>query len=621
MKVLFLTQYDINGPSSRIRTYQFLPFYEKQGIHCDVKPLISGPVKEMLTILLNTKNPFKRAWVCLKILGRFMLRYGEVLGAGKYDVVVVQKDVLPFGLQFLLRMVNDNFVYEFDDAIWQPSPDSNEKSILLKIIFRYRRHLFHKLLRTAKVVVAENSYLEKYSKKFNNDVEVISAPIDTDKYVSKGKKEGGKVVVGWLGSPMTSYLLKMLEKPLNELAKKVPNLEIHNFAGKPMNFSGVNVKNIPWDEQREVEYLSAFDVGVMPLDDIEFNKGRLGYKVILYSSMGIPSVADNVGLNSEIVKNGVTGYLVKGDKEWTDKLLYLIEHPDLRTKMGAEARKFVVRTFDLKICAEKYANIFHRLSGVKTKTAWPMIVARYHLGKHSKLSAIESFFNRYPFSERTSALDIGVGTGGLAATYHSHAGQWLNVEPEHRYADVASKLLSENVLPSLDDVGSQKFDLIAIIDTLFYFTDPDFFIRKLHNHLNSGGKVLVTLTNGDNTLILNRLRNAQGLGLNARGIAFEESRADVIKRFETIGFRTVYCREFCFPAEEAILLVIDNLVIWARGLGKKRQIDQIVDKEINGLSLWLLKISWIILKTLSLLDYPFRPFLTGYRFITVFEKK
>jgi glycosyltransferase involved in cell wall biosynthesis len=215
------------------------------------------------------------------------------------------------------------------------------------------------------VVVAENSYLEKYSKKFNNDVVVISAPIDTDKYVASGRREDGKVVVGWLGTPMTSYLLEMLEKPLVELAKRVPNLEIHNIAGKPIIFSGVKVKNIPWDEEREVEYLSALDIGVMPLDDIEFNKGRLGYKVILYSSMSIPSVADDVGLNKEIVRNGESGYLVKGEREWTDKLLHLIENPDLRTKMGAEARKFVVSTFDLRVCAEKYANIFQRLYAAK----------------------------------------------------------------------------------------------------------------------------------------------------------------------------------------------------------------------------------------------------------------
>lgn len=362
MRVLFLTQYDINGPSSRIRVYQFLPFFEERGVQCTVKPLITGPVKEMLTILLGSKKKWPRIKVCLKIIWCFICRYPEVFSARAYDVVIVQKDVLPFGLYYLLRIVNSNFIYEFDDAIWESSPGVNDKSLILRIIFWYRRRCFLRLVKNAKLVMAENSYLEKFSRRYNNKVEVISAPINTSKYYPTNAKEDSKIVLGWLGSPMTSYLLELIKEPITVLSKQIENLEFHNIAGLPIAWPGVKVKNLPFLEEKEVEYLSAFDIGLMPLDNAEFNKGRLSYKMLLYASMGLPIVADDIGLNREVVKNGINGFLVSGSNDWVEKLLLLIKNKDLREKMGKEARLLAVNKYDLSVCAEKYVKIVNELS-------------------------------------------------------------------------------------------------------------------------------------------------------------------------------------------------------------------------------------------------------------------
>ncbi len=362
LKVLFLTQYDINGPSSRIRVYQFVPFLEKAGIDCTIKPLITGPVKEKLTILLQDTKIWPRVKICLHFFSRFLLRYGHVLSARNYDIVVVQKDVLPFGLFYLLRLVNSNFLYEFDDAIWETSPDVNKKSLILKVIFWYRRRLFLRLVKKAKFVIAENSYLEKFARQYNSRVDVIAAPIDTNKYVSGGKRDDGKIVLGWLGTPMTSYLLNLIKEPISELARDIKNLEFHNIAGSPVEFPGVKVVNIPWSEEKEVEYLSAFDIGLMPLDDTDFNKGRLGYKMLLYASMGAPIVADDVGLNRDVVIDGVNGYLVKTPQEWRDRLFTLINNPALRDEMGKKGRALTVSKYDLQICVAKYKDILESLS-------------------------------------------------------------------------------------------------------------------------------------------------------------------------------------------------------------------------------------------------------------------
>ncbi|HEX7651798.1 MAG TPA: glycosyltransferase family 4 protein [Candidatus Paceibacterota bacterium] len=352
MNVLFLTQYDMNGPSSRVRVYQFAPLLKARGIQCDIRPLVTGPVKEMLNTLLTSESSWARAKVCLHIVGRFAARYRDVLSARNYDVVVIQKDVLPFGLFHLLMLVNRRVVYEFDDAIWEPSPNSNGKSLVLKLIFSYRRRLFLRLLRRAAVVIAENSYLADFAHRYNAAVEVISAPVDTEKYRPQEAREDDTVVLGWLGSPMTSYLLERLREPLTAVSRAVPGVAFHNIAGNPVEFPGVRVTNIPWSEEQEVAYLSRFDVGLMPLDDSEFNKGRLGYKMLIYASMGLPIVADDVGLNREVVTNGVNGYLVSGSEEWAEKLTLLARDGALRARMGSAGRERAVHSYDLRICAD-----------------------------------------------------------------------------------------------------------------------------------------------------------------------------------------------------------------------------------------------------------------------------
>jgi SAM-dependent methyltransferase len=242
----------------------------------------------------------------------------------------------------------------------------------------------------------------------------------------------------------------------------------------------------------------------------------------------------------------------------------------------------------------------------------------YHLGKSTKLRAILEYFNLSRSVKADFALDVGVGTGGLASVYHSYFPSWTNIEPDEHFAEIARKLLSEKVLSSIDEVEDEKFDLITLIDVFFYFSDSDAYLEKMRELLDHKGRIVITLTNADNSLLFNRLRNSLGLGSEARGFKVEEPAAKVVDRFTKTGFRQIYYKQFCYPVEEAILLVMDYVVTFARGEHGKKKIEQI--GEIGRSGLWLLKISWVILKTLSFLDYPFRPFLSGYRFIAVFDK-
>ncbi len=365
MRVLFLTQYDQNGPSSRIRVYQFIPFLEKLGINCEIKPLLSGSVKELVAELFSAENIFRKALASSQIFWAFIKRYGHVFQARNYDVVVVQKDVLPFGLLWILKFFNPKIIYEFDDAIWEPTPGEKKKTLLMKLVFAYRSSLLKRILKQSAAVLAENSYLAKYAKKFNDDVSIIAAPIDTQKYIPSKRAKSDDVTIGWVGSPGTTYLLESIQEPLKKILDQHKNIKLMNLGGSPIISNGLKIENVKWSEDSEVSDLQKFDIGLMPLDDTLFNRGRLGYKIILYFSVGIPTVASKIGLNCEVMTDGLNGFLVKSENDWIEALEKLIEDPQLCEKMGKKSRQIAEEQYDVRICADRYADLLLRVANEK----------------------------------------------------------------------------------------------------------------------------------------------------------------------------------------------------------------------------------------------------------------
>lgn len=339
--------------------YQFLPNFEKAGLICAVKPLLTKEIK-----ILQSKN----STTVIKILASFILlknflrRYIDVILSFRYDVVIVQKDVLPLGQLSLLKLFNKRIIYEFDDAIWQPNPATGE-SLISKLVFKYRRHSLQRILEKSTLVLAENSYLARYSRQFNQNVEIISAPIDIKKY-SPAKKNGGRkgLVIGWLGSPTTKYLLESIERPLSEIGRKYPGICLHNIGGGEVSMKNILVKNIQWREEQEVSELRLFDIGLMPLDDSEFNKGRLGYKIIVYFAMGIPTIASDMALNKEVIKNNKNGFLVKDSSEWIAAIEMLITDKKLRENIGNQGRIEAENKYSLDICAKKYIRLIYHVA-------------------------------------------------------------------------------------------------------------------------------------------------------------------------------------------------------------------------------------------------------------------
>lgn len=347
-KIIFLTQYDERGASTRIRIYQFLPFFRSQ-FQVVMRPLISRDGQKFLNDLAVERNFFRLVILLMKVLLNFLKRYFHVIEAWRYDVVVVQKDVLPFGLLWLLKFGQKNIIFEFDDAIWLGHQSAGKQEYIQKIIVFLRKMYLIRMLKTAKKVIVDNSFLANFSREFCSDVLVISAPIDTDLYkVSRSSFIPELISFIWIGSPGTSYLLEGLMPFLIKLSEK-KKFKLINVGGLILHSEHFLIDNVPWSIDNELKSLSVAQIGLMPLDDIPFNQGRLGYKIVQYFSAGLPTLATNIGLNSEVIQPNINGllYEINNEEDFVAKAYSLIDDTQKTLKMGENARKIAEDSYDL----------------------------------------------------------------------------------------------------------------------------------------------------------------------------------------------------------------------------------------------------------------------------------
>ena len=363
MKILFLTVGDERHPSSQVRVYQFLPHFKQAGIICAVEPFLTIKTREKIAPLIASNNIFKIALAGAVIIAAVGKRFKIISSSGDYDAVVVQKDVLPFGLQGFLKRMNPNIIFEFDDAIWELTPQQKNKSPLMRWFFRYQIGLFNDFLGDAKIILTESPYLVNYAKKFNDKVAVITAPIDTGYFAPSDDPSTDKdaIVLGWVGTHGTTYMLESIAGALERIGRKFPYVKFLNIGGYPIELKNMRSEYIPWRNSTILNDLRRIDIGLMPLViDSVLNEARFSRKMVIYMSMSIPFVAQDIGLNKIVVKNGVNGFLTRTEDEWIEKLSRLIEDRRLRQEMGANGRKIATEQYDIRDAARRYAELLYK---------------------------------------------------------------------------------------------------------------------------------------------------------------------------------------------------------------------------------------------------------------------
>jgi len=357
MKILFITPYPAEGPSSRYRVEQYIPYLKDRNICCVVSPFISS---DFYKILYKRGHYFKKIFyfVCGTIR-----RLRDLFLAVKSDIVFIHLEAFPLGpalFEWLLSISGKRLIYDLDDAIYMRNASSANKFLkYLKWPNKIRA-----IIKISKYVITCNEHLADYARKFNKNVEVIPTSLDTKKFVPIDKQSNisENITIGWIGSYTTTPYLEELKNVFLKLSMKYKfDLKIVGAAEHNIKIPGINVINLKWKLEDDVKYFQSLDIGVYPLPENEWTAGKTGFKTIQYMSVCVPCVVSSVGANKYIVKDGLNGYLVNTEEEWIDRLSSLIEDFSLRKKIGLAGRKTVEEKFSLAVNAPRFFQIIEKV--------------------------------------------------------------------------------------------------------------------------------------------------------------------------------------------------------------------------------------------------------------------
>jgi hypothetical protein len=350
MKMLMLSRYGQLGASSRMRFYQYLPWLEAAGIHVTQAPLLSDAYVRGLQY--NTKSP-------LEALRAYTGRVQSLLGSRKFDLLWIEKETLPWLPAWVEKMLLPGavpYVLDYDDAVFHYYDEHRNPVVKALLAGKHPA-----LMQGAALVVAGNAYLAEFARQAGApNVEVVPTVIDLARYpASKPKRVEDYVppCVGWIGQRATASFLA----PYAPLFERLSSDGLARFAaiGIDAQALGLPMASIPWTEQTEVASIAGFDIGIMPLLDGSFERGKCGYKLIQYMACGLPVVASPVGVNRQIVEHGVNGFLAETPEQWEQALQTLLADADLRQRMGQAGRQKVERQYCIQVTGPRLATLLN----------------------------------------------------------------------------------------------------------------------------------------------------------------------------------------------------------------------------------------------------------------------
>ncbi len=355
MKILALvpSEHDVN-PGQRYRIEQWEPLLRGYGIELVYSPFSFPALTKVIyrPRHLLTKASYMIA-ACLR-------QASSVFRAHHFDLIYLFREAALLGpalLESLIAWQGIPVVYDFDDAIFVPykSP-SNSYLSYLKCFGKTES-----ICRRARHVIVGNDYLRDYALQHNSDVTVIPTTIDTNAYRPELRqpRPDGVPVVGWTGSYSSYQYLELVFPALQRLAKK-QHFRLVVVGTEAPIVRGVDVEFRPWRSETEVRDLADLDVGIMPLPDDPWSRGKCGLKALQYMALGIPPVVSPVGANREIVKHGISGFHAVTEDDWIEKLGQLLANRALRQRFGREARKTVEEEYSTRVATPKVYDVFTR---------------------------------------------------------------------------------------------------------------------------------------------------------------------------------------------------------------------------------------------------------------------
>jgi glycosyltransferase involved in cell wall biosynthesis len=344
-------------PSQRFRYEQYVDYLADHGLRTTFAPVLRPG--DYATVY-GERQYVRKGLIAAQELIRRSRHLRRLDG---YDIVFVQREAVQLGTGWFERAVSRSrarLVFDFDDAIWlQNASAANRRLAWLK-----NPEKTAELISMSDLVIAGNAYLADYAQDFNSAVEVVPTTIDTDAYVRERQTANGQpICIGWSGSMTTIQHFELMVPVLRRLKESHGDAVRFKVIGDGRYRNDeLGIHGQDWSAASEVGDLSEFDIGVMPLPDDEWARGKCGLKGLQYMALEIPTIMSPVGVNSEIIDDGTNGFLAAREDEWVSKLTTLIESAELRNQLGREARTTVEQRYSLRSQRDRYVSLLKALA-------------------------------------------------------------------------------------------------------------------------------------------------------------------------------------------------------------------------------------------------------------------
>lgn len=354
-KVLLLTLHRPNrSPCQRFRFEQYLPYLKDNGYNFEWSYLLDAEADKLF---YRPGHFFNKFQILINSLGK---RIREILGKKKYDIIFVQRECFMLGTAFFEKQFakKGKVIFDFDDSIWLQNVSKANRSLA----FLKNPDKTKSIIKISDMIFAGNDYLADYARQFNNNVKVIPTTIDTVNLHNQIKSHESKrvVTIGWTGTHSTLKYLEAIEEQLYSLSQ-TKSVNFLVISDKPPAFKRIKAEFRKWNLKTEITDLLAMDIGIMPLQQNAWSKGKCGFKILQYLSLGIPAVASPIGVNEKIIQHGKNGFLVNQPSDWLLYLSELIDNTLTRKRMGEEGRETIELNYSVKAYQQLYLQYFNSL--------------------------------------------------------------------------------------------------------------------------------------------------------------------------------------------------------------------------------------------------------------------
>lgn len=342
-------------PSARMRVRQYTPLVKQHGIDMREYTLTLG--KSM-----PARKRDRAMWAARTVLERAM----SIPASYSADLTLISRSVMPAFLP-ADRLTRAPRVLDVDDAIWLTRGGKRAGA----------------LARECELVMCGNSFLAEYFSQWNRNVAILPTAVDLSRvFPSEQSRDDDEPVIGWTGTSLNFQYLYRIEPAFQRVLAKNPRARLRIIADRAPSFPQLNaaqVDFVPWDAGNEASVLNTFTVGVMPLSDSPWERGKCSFKMLMYMAAGLPVVVSPVGMNREVLAKGDVGFGASTLDEWTEALDELLSNPTQAREMGRAGRDVIEQSFSVEKLAPVFAGLLHSVASSERNR----VVAAEPLGSRS----------------------------------------------------------------------------------------------------------------------------------------------------------------------------------------------------------------------------------------------